>query len=107
MIENAKDLEYEGLIDPLENVKNEEILIFSGLLDDEVEPLNGFIMRKMFKKLGNKNVRLIDYIGVDHNWVSPYGHHPCNTKVYPWIVNCGDFNLAHEIFTQLYRNLKP
>lgn len=100
----AKQLEKQGFIDNITNLKDKPVYLFHGLLDQVVNSNSTRLNNEFFLAYGS-NVKLTLLPKAYHAWVTDDYGRGCKTNGLPWVINC-DFNLAFDMMTHFYKDLK-
>eukprot|EP00331_Platyophrya_macrostoma_P004529 CAMPEP_0176431806 /NCGR_PEP_ID=MMETSP0127-20121128/15018_1 /TAXON_ID=938130 /ORGANISM="Platyophrya macrostoma, Strain WH" /LENGTH=355 /DNA_ID=CAMNT_0017813857 /DNA_START=241 /DNA_END=1308 /DNA_ORIENTATION=- len=93
-----------GLIDPLSNLKNQTVMLFSGLIDTVVPHQNMINVQTMLQMAGTERVTTYFNYSAEHAWITDKYGNSCATLGSPYINNCGlDFggNFLHALFSNL------
>lgn len=107
LVKNAKTWAGKGLLDPLTNLENSPVYMFSGQNDATVRPSVMKDLHAFYKEFVTK-------APIAYNGDSPAGHamvldgedESCPLSVPPYIVKCG-IDLAGNILQHLYGRLEP
>jgi len=107
IMEQTRYLESQGLIDSLDNIKNDNIYLFHGLLDSIVPWENVGEMKRFYDQLlsdGNE-VELKDDISAEHGFPNELGE-GCETLNDPYFVNnCNNYLGAFHILNKTIGNI--
>jgi len=78
----------QGLIDPVRNLRDQPVYLWSGLLDTTVlqAVMNG--LRDYYRDLQADIFRYDNNFRAEHGWESPYGPLPCNVAATPYVITC-------------------
>lgn len=104
-IQAAMNNAAQGLIDSTENLKNSNVYIFSGKLDNLISQP---VVEKMLEFYENfqANATTMFNFTAQHAWITSNAGNPCWYLGSPYINNCG-YDAAGAILNKLYSNLKP
>ena len=80
----------EGLIDPVQNLQNERIYLWSGRFDLIVQPVVTNELQSFYRDFGANVFHYDNKFPAGHGWESPYGSVPCNWTWAPFINLCYD-----------------
>jgi hypothetical protein len=110
LVDKAKEFARQGLIDDLDNLKDDKIYIFSGANDQTVKP-NVVEQTDKFYILAGvpmANIKYVKYIFAGHAILTNHQDDvPCEQTKPPFINNC-DVMQSHVILRQIYgENLNP
>jgi len=95
----------QGLIDPLSNLANHNVYVYSATMDTTVNPSVMKALEKMYKDLGVKNiVTKYDIVGAHTFPTLDYGN-SCSFSFTPYISKCA-YDGAGAALQQIYGNLK-
>ncbi|HEY6528297.1 MAG TPA: hypothetical protein VIZ65_06355 [Cellvibrionaceae bacterium] len=103
----TKKLDAENLIDPLVNLANDKIYLFSGHADQVVSTNVVNQTQKFYKDLGvpAQSLRYVTNVDAGHALITAdKTDSTCNITQPPFINNCG-FNQAWDILNFIYANL--
>ncbi len=96
-----------GAIDPVSNLSNSKVYLFSGTSDNTVkQPVMDDLKTYYQSFVPAANTVYKNNLGAGHAMVTDDYGGACSTTASPYINNCG-FDLAGEILTQLYGPLNP
>lgn len=104
----AEWLAEKGRIDPLANVKDDRIYLFSGTQDRTVVPAIVDAARRFYKALGvpDANIDFVTNVPAGHGFVTEDKGPVCAYTGKPYIVDC-DYDQAGALLTQIYGPLNP
>jgi len=87
----------EGLIDPVENMREDSVLIFQGILDTIVPWYQGARIKKFYDAfLPEENINLKDDIDSEHGFPSDTVGGPCPALNSPYYVNNCNYSGAFQ-----------
>jgi poly(3-hydroxybutyrate) depolymerase len=99
-----------GTIDPTSHLKDKPIYLWSGTLDEVVNPLEMADLDSEYEHYGAK-VRFDNDFPAEHGWESPDGELACGTLGSPYMIKCskGDevYDSVHKWLEMFYKDLKP
>jgi hypothetical protein len=89
LMDTALKYESEGLIDPLRNIANQPVFLWSGRDDIIVQPPAMHAVQKMYQSL-NVTSSLVSYFNfsAEHAWPVSVGGNSCGHLGPPFINNC-------------------
>ncbi len=97
----------QGLIDPVANLQNSKVYLFSGTKDSVVKPGVMDALNTYYKSfVPTANIVYKKDIGAEHAMITDDYGNACATKAAPYINDC-NFDLAGNILQQLYGTLNP
>lgn len=109
LAKKAGTLAAEGLIDPLANLTDDRIYLFSGDIDSTVA--SGVVTQaEDFYLSAGIPATAIKYdhlANAEHGFISDNVETACDQNAAPFINRCGDYDQAREILQQIYGPLKP
>lgn len=76
-----------GTIDPVTNLAGQPVYLWSGTLDEVVNPLEMVDLQSEYLRYG-ANVRFDNTFPAAHGWESPDGELDCGTSGSPYMVKC-------------------
>ncbi len=109
LVRKAKDFAAHGTIDPLANLANDRVYIFTGSADNVVKSSVVEQTLEFYRRLGLKeeNLRFIDTVDAGHAIITDNADDtPCSETRAPYINNCG-FEQSNELLGFLYPDLRP
>jgi poly(3-hydroxybutyrate) depolymerase len=80
-----------GTIDPMFNLSGQPVYLWSGTLDQIVNPLEMVDLQSEYLRYG-ANVRFDNTFPAAHGWESPLGELDCGTSGSPYMVRCSAAN---------------
>jgi poly(3-hydroxybutyrate) depolymerase len=80
----------QGLIDPVQNLQNSLVYLWSGRSDLIVQPTATNELRSFYSDFGTNVFHYDNQFPAGHGWESPYGPVPCNRASAPFINRCYD-----------------
>ncbi|WP_026732749.1 extracellular catalytic domain type 2 short-chain-length polyhydroxyalkanoate depolymerase [Fischerella sp. PCC 9605] len=104
----ARQFSNEGKTDPISNLKDDSVYLFSGALDPIVFTPVMDATQKFYKALGvpNKKIEYIKNIPAGHGFITPDWGGQCILSQSPFINDC-DYDQAGEILRHLLGKLNP
>lgn len=107
-IQYAIESSTSNLIDNINNITNDRVYIFSGLLDTSVFPEAVHLTEQFYRYFIQNDYKILTNYSVPaaHSWVTDFCCSPCWAYQYPGINNCG-FDMAEEMLSHLLGNLEP
>lgn len=104
----ARNLEEDGRIDPLANLADNRVYIFSGASDDTVATAVAEQAATFYALAGvpEENIALTTSINAGHGFVTMSYGGTCTASASPYINDC-DYDQAGAILQQLYGSLQP
>ncbi len=78
----------QGLIDPVSNLENQPIYLWSGLLDTTVRQPVMDALQSYYVALGANVFHYDNDFLAAHGWESPYGQLSCGTEASPYVIGC-------------------
>lgn len=97
----------QGSIDPVSNLQNSKVYLFSGNKDSTVKPGVMDALNTYYKSfVTNSNIVYNKSIPAEHAMITDDYGSACGTKASPYINDC-NFDLAGAILQQLYGSLNP
>ncbi|MGH8558534.1 MAG: extracellular catalytic domain type 2 short-chain-length polyhydroxyalkanoate depolymerase [Methylococcales bacterium] len=109
LIRKAKEFAAQGSIDPLENLVDDRVYIFTGTADNTVKSTVVQKTLDFYKGLGLKddNLRFVNTVDAGHAIITDNSNDvPCAETKAPYINNCG-FEQSAELLKFLYPDLLP
>lgn len=109
LVTKAKQFEQQKKIDPLSNLQNDRVYLFSGAADRTVTTKVVDQVEVFYKLVGvpAENIKYIKIINAGHALITDNSDDvACSTTAPPYINDC-DFVQAHEILKHIYGNLNP
>jgi poly(3-hydroxybutyrate) depolymerase len=92
LVKITKAWAQRGLIDPVENLHDQQIYLWSGLLDTIVNQAAMNALQSYYGALGAHGYRYDRDFAAGHGWESPYGLTQCGLATSPFINVCYDQN---------------
>ncbi len=86
----------KGLIDPLQNLRNEPIYLWSGRRDATVHQAAVNALRSYYGDFGADVFQYDNQFAAGHGWESPYGPAQCNLTQSPFINLC--YDSSHRVY---------
>ncbi|MGR9108171.1 MAG: extracellular catalytic domain type 2 short-chain-length polyhydroxyalkanoate depolymerase [Gammaproteobacteria bacterium] len=107
LLQKAKEFARNGMIDPLENLLDDHVYIFTGSADDVVK--SGVVEQtfRFYTDLGLKkeNLRFVNTVDAGHAIITDNAEDvPCAETKAPFINNCG-FEQSAQLLSFLYPDL--
>jgi hypothetical protein len=104
-VSQATQASQSGMIDPVSNLANDKIFLFSGMLDQKVLPNVVLKLQSFYSNfVSNGKISTVYNIEANHAWVTQSVGNPCNYYGPPYINACG-FDLSGASLYNLYGNL--
>jgi poly(3-hydroxybutyrate) depolymerase len=101
LVAATKEFEISGYIDPLRNVRNHSVYVYSGKLDSVVEPVVSQAVVEYYRHfVPEKNIYTNFGLEAEHCFPTLGYGVDCKTKASPFIGNCS-VDIAGEIFRTL------
>ncbi len=92
----------QGLIDPVDNLTNSKVYLFSGSIDSTVkQPVMNEAETYYKSFVNNANIFYKKNLAAEHAMVTDYFGSGCSVKASPYINNC-NFDLAGEMLKWIY-----
>jgi len=92
-----------GLIDPVENMKDDKIFIFQGINDTITPWYQGKRIKEFYQNFtSDKNIVLKDDINVEHGVPSDKEGGPCPSLNSPYYINNCNYSGAHHLFKNIF-----
>jgi hypothetical protein len=102
----ARSAAARGDIDPLDNLKNHKVYLFSGTLDATVKPPVVKALETMYKDFGVSSIETEFTLAAAHTFPTiDYGN-PCTSSYTPYISKC-NYDGAKMALQTFYGDLKP
>jgi poly(3-hydroxybutyrate) depolymerase len=107
LLERARALASEGRIDPLADLADDRVYLFSGTNDDTVQPRVMDAARAFYRRsgIGEENVRFVDDLAAGHAFIVEDATNACGATASPFINDC-DYDQAGAILAHLYGPLE-
>jgi poly(3-hydroxybutyrate) depolymerase len=86
----------KGLIDPLQNLRNEPIYLWSGRRDATVHQAAVNALRSYYGDFGADVFQYDNQFAAGHGWESPHGPAQCNLTQSPFINLC--YDSSHRVY---------
>lgn len=95
-------------IDPIDDVKQDRVYLFSGTEDHTVMPTIVKSAADFYTKLGvpESNIKLVTSYPAGHAFVTDHGGGACERSGDPYVVNCG-YDQAGDLLKHIYGALAP
>ncbi len=107
LVNTTKSWATSGYLDPVANLANSKVYLFSGTLDSAVtQPVMNDLQSYYQAFVPSANIAYKHDIGAEHSMVTDDYGSACSTKAAPYINDC-DFDLAGALLKQLYGTLNP
>jgi len=108
LAERAGRLSERGRIDPIANVKNDRIYLFSGKDDRTVVPAIVEAARRFYDALGvpDASIEFVNSLPAGHGFVTEDKGRACDYTGKPYIIDC-DYDQAGAVLKQIYGTLSP
>lgn len=97
-----------GVIDPISDVINDRVYLFSGTADRTVVPSIVKAAAEFYTKLGvpPANIKLVTDIPAGHAFVTENEGGACELSEKPYVVDC-DYDQAGDVLKHIYGDLQP
>ena len=104
----AGRLAERGSIDPVSNVKDDRIYLFSGTDDHTVVPPIVASAKQFYEAIGvpDANILYVSNIPAGHAFITEDRGRACDYSGMPYIVDC-DYDQAGALLAQIYGQLNP
>lgn len=108
----VRELEKRGWIDPVANLADDSVYLFTGRADKVVNSQTIRRAAALYQALGvpAANIELEDHAlpapGAGHSWVTEDFGVPCDANESPYINKCG-YDQAGDLLVEIYGALKP
>ena len=104
----AKERAGAGEIDPIEDVAQDRVYLFTGKSDRTVVPSIVKAAAKFYGALGlpDGNIKLVDTLPAGHAFVTEDQGGSCDRTGEPYVVDC-DYDQAGELLKHIYGSLNP
>jgi hypothetical protein len=108
LAERAGKLAEKGRIDPIANVKDDRIYLFTGKDDRTVVPAIVEAARRFYEVLGvpEEQIAFVSDLPAGHGFVTDDKGRACDYTGKPYIIDC-DYDQAGAILRQIYGSLSP
>jgi hypothetical protein len=108
LAERAGQLADRGSIDPIANVKDDRVYLFSGKDDHTVVPAIVEAAKQFYQELGvpEANIQYVSNIPAGHAFVTEDKGPSCDYTGRPYVVDC-HYDQAGALLKQIYGTLKP
>lgn len=104
-IAKVKELAAAGEIDPIENLRDQKIYIFSSPKDTVVHASNGDRLQQFYSAfLDPAQIKRESSVPAAHGYPTLDAGSPCGKGGLPWLLKC-NFDEAGEILTSMYGTL--
>jgi len=104
LMEDVSIAESFAEIDPITNLKDHTIYLFSGWLDTVVPQQNMKNVLQMYESYGVKKITTYFNYSAEHSWVTDTYGNPCSYLGSPYVNNCG-LDFAGEFLSGSFANL--
>ena len=99
-----------GTIDPSSNLKDQPIYLWSGALDEVVNPLEMADLESEYAHYG-ANIHFDSTFPAEHGWESPNGELACGTLGTPYMIKCSKdgtvYDSVHTWLSMFFPHLNP
>ncbi|MDM9380361.1 PHB depolymerase family esterase [Chlorogloeopsis sp. ULAP01] len=104
----AREFSNEGKTDPISNLRDDNVYLFSGTKDSIVYTSVMDATQKFYRALGvgNNHIKYIKNIPAGHGFITPDWGKQCSLSQSPFINDC-DYDQAGEILKHLLGKLNP
>ena len=108
LIERAEAFAAEGEIDPLANLVDDRVYVFSGTEDETVSPLVVAEVVAFYRLAGapDEAVRMVDDIAAAHAFITEDRGNACDVTRSPFVNDC-DYDQAGAILEHVHGPLNP
>jgi hypothetical protein len=108
LADKAKHLAGQGRIDPIDNVKDDRVYLFSGKEDRTVVPPIVATAVEFYERLGLSRdaMKYVDTLPAGHAFITDDVGLACETTGRPFVVDC-DYDQAGELLAHIYGKLAP
>lgn len=109
LVAKAREFAEKGWIDPLDNLRDDRVYIFSGSNDNTVKTIVVDQTEKFYELAGvpSENIQYTKNVAAGHAIITDNpGDAPCAETKAPYKNDC-DFVQARQILTQIYGPLEP
>ncbi|WP_176256856.1 extracellular catalytic domain type 2 short-chain-length polyhydroxyalkanoate depolymerase [Derxia lacustris] len=105
----ARNTAAEGLIDPLANIADDRVYVFTGSKDTVVASSVVAQTRRLYELLGvtGERLRYIDHVPAGHSIITTNPEDVPLGLNQPPYINRGDFIQSHDVLNHIYPWLKP
>lgn len=105
MIDFTNTQASNGTIDPVSNIANKPIYMFSGTIDTTVhQPVMNALQQYYLMFTSSSNITFNNNTPAAHAWISPDGPNSCSLSFIPYISSCG-IDPEQTFLTLFYGNL--
>ena len=96
----------QNVIDPIANIKNHKVFMFSGTSDNTVNPSVMKALFEQYRKLGvpAANINATFTVPAGHAWITNDYGNDCSITQSPWINNC-NFPGGQRVLGAIYGNV--
>lgn len=107
LVSKTKERAESGQIDPIKDVLDDRIYLFTGEQDHTVVPAIVKAAAKFYAELGvpAANIKLVDNVPAGHAFVTKSEGESCERTGDPYVVHC-DYDQAGELLKHIYGDLK-
>lgn len=108
LFKSAESFAAKGWIDPLSNLVNDKVYVFTGAADEVVlsKVVNETVDFYKAAQVPEGNIMYNPFVNAGHAIIVADTANPCNENGAPYINDC-NFNQSHRILEHLYGDLKP
>ena len=108
LLARARELARDGRIDPLADLSDDSVYLFSGTRDGTVTRPVMNAARDFYRRAGvaQQNIKYVTNIPAGHAFIVENAPNTCGTTASPFIDDC-DYDQAGDILRQLYGPLAP
>jgi hypothetical protein len=106
--QQARTLEQEKAIDPLADLQDDRVYLFTGQNDHTVVPAIVMAAGRFYARLGlaADNIKLVKTYPAGHAIVTEEQGAACEWSAEPYVVDC-DYDQAGDVLAHIYGDLKP
>jgi poly(3-hydroxybutyrate) depolymerase len=108
LLARARELARDGRIDPLEDLSDDRVYLFSGTQDSIVARPVMDAARDFYRQAGvaGQNIKYVNNVPAGHAFIVEHASNSCGTTGSPFINDC-DYDQAGAILRHLYGSLAP
>jgi hypothetical protein len=108
LAEKAKERAGRDQIDPIKDVLDDKVYLFTGEEDRTVVPAIVKAAAQFYAKLGvpEANIKFVDSVAAGHAFVTETEGSSCERSGEPYVVDC-DYDQAGELLKHIYGPLNP
>ncbi len=107
LAETTRNWAEQGLIDPVANLRNSKVYLFSGTRDAIVRPAAMDALLDYYRQfVPADRIRYVNDVPAAHAWVSPQAAGECGKQKAPYLNHC-DIDPQKDFLGLFYGELKP